>query len=41
MTPTEKLIAYMETHPFCEIKIIVKGGIPVMIEESKENIKLS
>ena len=36
-----KLIEYVQQHPYSELKVIFKGGMPVMIEKGVENIKLT
>lgn len=41
MEQWNKLIEWAKEHPYAEIKIIVKGGVPVMIEQAVENIKLA
>ncbi len=41
MDKWEQLKEWAKKHPYCEIKIIVKDGIPVMIEQAIENFKLA
>ncbi len=41
MNKWKQLEEWAKSHPYCEIKIIVKDGEPVMIEQAFENIKLT
>ncbi len=41
MDKWEQLKLWAKEHPYSEIKIIVKDGVPVMIERVLENIKLA
>ena len=36
-----KLMQFVQAHPYSELKVVFKNGIPVMIEKGIENIKLS
>jgi len=36
----QKLIEYMEDHPYCRMTVVVQGGEPVFVERVYEKIKL-